>query len=191
LRKFRVAVPITVPAIGGSTACATKKFVSASVCEVNDKVDSTGRSLEETQERPRKNEGRISEVDAKGQAAAGQSRHAANRAAVQATSAASEAARVGTEADTRFDTMDRAKRLAYEVVLSEDQGKFGKTNLPDEAKHKPDETVTSLKQDPTNIYLEIEDHTDNIDVPTVNEGRPHARRSGQTVSVRAGPDSAA
>ena len=69
LRKFFVAIPITVLCIGGSTACATKKFVRTSVGEVNEKVDSQGRALEETQERTRRNEGRISEVDQKAGAA--------------------------------------------------------------------------------------------------------------------------
>jgi peptidoglycan-associated lipoprotein len=171
LRKFLVAVPITVLAIGGSTACATKKFVRQNIGEVNEKVDSMGRSIEETQERTRRNEGRISEVDAKA-AAAGQSAQAANDAAVAANTAAAAANRVGTEANTKFDTMDKAnKRLVYEVVLSEDQGnfKFGKTLLPDEAKHKLDEMVASMKQDPKNIYLEIEGHTDNIGAPVTNE----------------------
>ena len=68
-RKFFVAIPITVLFIGGSTACATKKFVRTSVGEVNEKVDAQGRSIEETQERTRKNEGRITEVDAKAAAA--------------------------------------------------------------------------------------------------------------------------
>jgi outer membrane protein OmpA-like peptidoglycan-associated protein len=59
----------------------------------------------------------------------------------------------------------------YEVVLSEDQGnfKFGKANLPDEAKQKIDEMVSQLKQDPKNIYLEIEGHTDNLGTAKVNE----------------------
>jgi peptidoglycan-associated lipoprotein len=171
LRKFLVAVPITVLAIGGSTACATKKFVRQNVGEVNEKVDSMGRSLEETQERTRKNEGRITEVDAKA-AAAGQSARAANDAAVAANSAAVAANKVGTEATTKIDTIDRAsKRLVYEVVLSEDQGnfKFGKTALPDEAKQKLDEMVAQMKQDPKNIYLEIEGHTDSIGAPATNE----------------------
>ena len=171
LRKFLVAVPITVLAIGGSTACATKKFVRQNVGEVNEKVDSMGRSLEETQERTRKNEGRITEVDAKA-AAAGQSARAANDAAVAANSAAAAAAKVGTEASSKVDTIDKAsKRLVYEVVLSEDQGnfKFGKTALPDEAKQKLDEMVAQMKQDPKNIYLEIEGHTDSIGAPATNE----------------------
>src|SRR5207302_498716 len=146
LRKFFVAVPIVVMAIGGSTACATKKFVRTSVGEVNEKVDSQGRAIEETQERTRRNEGRISEVDQKAQAA-GQRAQAANDAAAAAHTAANAANAVGTEANTKFDTADRAsKRLVYEVVLSEDQGnfKFGKTALPDEAKQKIDAMVSQL-----------------------------------------------
>jgi outer membrane protein OmpA-like peptidoglycan-associated protein len=158
-------------AVGGSAACATKKYVRTSVGEVNEKVDSQGRAIEETQERTRKNEGRISEVDSKAQAAA-QSAQAANDAAAAANSAAKAANAVGTEANGKVDTIDKAnKRLVYEVVLSEDQGnfKFGKTTLPDEAKAKIDEMVAQMKQDPKNIYLEIEGHTDNIGDKATNE----------------------
>jgi peptidoglycan-associated lipoprotein len=167
-RKFFVAIPIVVMAIGGSTACATKKYVRTSVGEVNEKVDSQGRAIEETQERTRKNEGRIGEVDTKAQAAA-KAAQAANDAASAAHTAATA---VGTEANTKFDAIDKAsKRLVYEVVLSEDQGnfKFGKTILPDEAKQKIDEMVAQMKQDPKNIYLEIEGHTDNVGDKTTNE----------------------
>jgi len=167
-RNFVVAVPIAVLAIGGSTACATKKFVRTSVGEVNEKVDSQGRAIEETQERTRKNEGRISEVDSKAQQAA-QAAQAANDAASTANATAT---KVGSEANTKFDAIDKAsKRLVYEVVLSEDQGnfKFGKTTLPDEAKTKIDEMVAQMKQDPKNIYLEIEGHTDNIGDKKTNE----------------------
>jgi peptidoglycan-associated lipoprotein len=167
-RKFLVALPIVVLAVGGSTACATKKYVRTSVGEVNQKVDSQGRAIEETQERTRKNEGRISEVDTKA-AAAAQAAQAANDAAAAAHSAANA---VGSEANTKFDAIDKAsKRLVYEVVLSEDQGnfKFGKTTLPDEAKAKIDEMVAQMKQDPKNIYLEIEGHTDNVGDKVTNE----------------------
>ncbi|PYR39816.1 MAG: hypothetical protein DMF93_12890 [Acidobacteria bacterium] len=167
-RKFFAAVPIVVLAVGGSTACATKKFVRTSVGEVNEKVDSQGRTIEETQERVRKNEGRISEVDQRAQAASQSAQHA-NEAAVAAND---KAVNVGNEANTKFDAIDRAsKRLVYEVVLSEDQGnfKFGKTLLPDEAKQKIDEMVAQLKQDPKNIYLEIEGHTDNVGDKATNE----------------------
>jgi len=167
-RKLFVAVPLVALALGGSTACATKKFVRTSVGEVNEKVDAQGRSLEETQERTRKNEGRITEVDAKA-AAADSKAQAANEAAAAAHSAATA---VGNEANSKFDAIDKAsKRLVYEVVLSEDQGnfKFGKTTLPDDAKQKIDEMVAHLKQDPKNIYLEIEGHTDNVGDKMINE----------------------
>src|SRR5690349_19091957 len=140
LRKFFTAIPIVALAIGSTTACASKKFVRTSVGEVNEKVDSQGRTIEETQERVRRNEGRISEVDQRAGAAA-QSAQQANEAAAAARSAANA---VGTEANSKFDAIDRAsKRLVYEVVLSEDQGnfKFGKAALPDEAKQKIDEMV--------------------------------------------------
>ena len=166
-RKLFVAVPLVALALGGSTACATKKFVRTSVGEVNEKVDAQGRALEETQERTRRNEGRISEVDAKA-AAADSKAQAANDAAAAADRAAKA---VGAEANTKFDAIDKAsKRLVYEVVLSEDQGnfKFGKTVLPDEAKQKLDEMVAHLKQDPKAIYLEIEGHTDNVGDKMIN-----------------------
>ena len=167
-RKFLVAMPIIMIAVGGSTACATKKYVRTSVGEVNEKVDSQGRAIEETQERTRKNEGRIGEVDSKASAAA-QAAQAANDAA---SAANSNATNVGNSANTKFDAIDKAsKRLVYEVVLSEDQGnfKFGKTTLPDEAKQKIDEMVAQMKRDPKNIYLEIEGHTDNVGDKTTNE----------------------
>jgi outer membrane protein OmpA-like peptidoglycan-associated protein len=170
-RKFFVAVPIAVLAISGSTACASKKFVRTSVGEVNDKVDSMGRSIEETQERTRRNEGRISEVDQKAQAAQ-TSANQANDAATTARTAATEAGNKATEAGNKFDVMDKAnKRLVYEVVLSEDQGnfKFGKADLPDAAKQRLDEMVAQLKQDPKGIFLEIEGHTDNVGGKEINE----------------------
>src|SRR5207253_7792822 len=105
-RNFFIALPIAVLAVGGSTACASKKFVRTSVGEVNDKVDSLGRSVEETQERTRRNEGRISEVDQKAQAA-GQSAQQANEAASEARSATQTLASNTSE---KFDTIDRASK---------------------------------------------------------------------------------
>ena len=167
LRKFVVALPIVMLA-AGSTACASKKFVRTSVGEVNDKVDSMGRSLEETQERTRKNEGRIGEVDQKAQ----QAQSAADQANSAAGQARQEATNARNEANTKFETIDKtSKRLVYEVVLSEDSGnfKFGKTLLPDEAKSKLDQMVAQLKQDPKNVFIEIEGHTDNVGDKIINE----------------------
>ena len=70
MRTLFKVIPVALIVVTGTTACASKKFVRTSVGEVNDKVDSLGRSVEETQERTRRNEGRINEVDQKAQAAA-------------------------------------------------------------------------------------------------------------------------
>ena len=164
MRKLFVVIPIALLAIGGSTACASKKFVRTSVTEVNDKVDSLGKSLEETQERTRQNEGKISAVDQKADQAA--------QSAQQAHSAARDARSAADAAANKAEAVDKAsRRLVYEVVLSEDSGnyKFGKTELPDEAKQKIDEMVAQLKQDPKNVFIEIEGHTDNLGNRVVNE----------------------
>ena len=164
MRKILIAVPVVLLAVGGSTACATKKFVRTSVGEVNDKVDSLGKSVEETQERTRRNEGRITEVDQRAQAA--------GTAAADANAAARAAATRADTAAGKADAIDKtSRRLVYEVVLSENQGNFksSQTTLPDEARQKIDEMVSRLKQDPKNIYIEIEGHTDNVGDTAVNE----------------------
>jgi outer membrane protein OmpA-like peptidoglycan-associated protein len=148
----------------GSTACATKKFVRGEVGQVNTKVQGLSTQLEETQERTKKNEGRISEVDQKA-TAAGQSAQAAQSAADTAKSDAA-------KADARAAAVETASRkLIYEVVLNEDEGnfKFGKTTLPDEAKAKIDEMVAGLKADPKNVFIEVEGHTDNVGSKAYNE----------------------
>ena len=168
LRRFFIAVPVTLLVVAGTTACASKKFVRTSIDDVNSKVDSLGRSVEATQERTRNNEGKISEVDQKAQAAA-QSAQQANQAAAKAQGTATE---VGSRANARFDAIDAANhRLVYEVVLSEDQGnfEFGQTKLPEQAKKRIDEMVRQLKQDPKNVFIEIEGHTDNVGDKVINE----------------------
>jgi outer membrane protein OmpA-like peptidoglycan-associated protein len=166
-----MAVPIAALVAGGTTACATKKFVRTSVGEVNDKVDSLGRSLEETQERTRQNEARIAEVDKKTDAV-NQAAQNAQNTATQAGSAAAAANNTATTAVAKADALDKAsKRLVFEVVLSEDQGqfKFGKAELPEDAKAKLDQMITQLKADPKGAYFEIEGHTDNVGDKMTNE----------------------
>ena len=170
-RKMLMLVPVAAIAIGGSTACATKKFVRTSVGEVNEKVDSLGRSVEETQERTRANEGKIAEVDQKA-AAANQAAGVAQSAADKANQAASVAANSATAANMKAEAVDKAsKRLTFEVVLSEDQGnfKFGKKELPDEAKARLDQMIADIKADPKGAYFEIEGYTDSIGSKDMNE----------------------
>ena len=175
MRKSLLVMALFGLAAGGSTACATKGFVKTQVAQVNTKVDSLSQSLEETQERTRKNEGQINDVDQRAQTAAGAARTAAGEAANAANAAgqrASAANDAASAASARAEAVDKAaKRLVYEVVLSENQGnfKFGKTVLPDEARAKLDEMVTQLKADPKGAYFEIEGHTDNVGPKEVNE----------------------
>ena len=171
LQKFFIALSVVALAVGGTTACATKKFVRTSVEEVNGRVDSLGHSVEETQARQRRNEGRIGDVDERAQAAAAAA-SAADNAAQQAGAAATNARNTALGVGGRVDTMDKAnRRLVYEVVISEDQGnfKFGQARLPDQARAKIDSMVQQLKQDPKNVYIEIEGHTDNVGTPAMNE----------------------
>jgi outer membrane protein OmpA-like peptidoglycan-associated protein len=166
-----MAIPVALLAIGGSTACATKKFVRTSVGELNDKVDSMGRSVEETQERTRRNEGRISEVDQKAQAAQ-TSANDANAAAQAAGSTANGAVTSVNAANVKIDKLDKTiGRIVYEVVLSEDQGnfKFNAAELPDEAKARLDELMTQIKADPKGAFFEVEGHTDNVGPAIINE----------------------
>ena len=170
-RKFLMAVPIAVLAIGGSTACATKKFVRTSVGEVNDKVDSLGRRSRKRRSARARTKGgsarSIRRPQAAGAVGAGGQRRGRRGEQRQARRT-----RSATKANAKVDAIDKAsKRLVYEVVLSEDQGnfKFGKTKLPDEAKAKLDEMVAQMKQDPKNVYLEIEGHTDNVGAKAINE----------------------
>ena len=163
MKKVALAIPVLAIALGGTTACATKKFVRTNVGEVNAKVDTLNKSLEETQERTRANEGRITEVDQK----AAQGIQAAQAADKRAGEARAAADAVGA----RADAIEKAsKRLVYEVVLSEDKGnfKFGKADMPDTAKGEIDQLVTTLKSEPKGAYIEIEGHTDSAGSPNVN-----------------------
>mgnify|MGYP003349201843 CR=1 FL=1 len=168
--RFGISAAV-VATLAVAPACATKKFVRAEVGEVNDKVDSLGRSVEETQERTRRNEGRIAEVDQKAQAADSKAA-AAGQAAQAAQASANNAASAAAAASSRADAVDRAmKRLVLEVVINEDQGNFevGKSGLPDAAKARLDDMVTQIKSDPKGAYFEIEGHTDNVGDKAYND----------------------
>jgi outer membrane protein OmpA-like peptidoglycan-associated protein len=167
MKKLVLAVPVLALALGGSTACATKKFVRGQVGEVNDKVESVSKSLEETQERTKANEAKIAEVDQRAQAAA----QAADSKAVTAGQRADTAKTSADAAATKADAVDKAnKRLVYEVVLSEDKGnfKFGKAAVPEEATAEIDQLVAKLKAEPNGAFIEIEGHTDNAGPKDLN-----------------------
>jgi outer membrane protein OmpA-like peptidoglycan-associated protein len=160
MKRLVLAVPVLALALGGTTACATKKFVRTSVGEVNDKVESVSKSLEETQERTKANEAKITEVDQRAQQAA----QAADTKAAAAGQRADTAKTTADAANTKVAEVEKAtKRLVYEVVLSEDKGnfKFGQAALPETAVGELDQLVQKLKAEPNGAYIEIEGHTDN------------------------------
>ena len=171
MRKSLFAASMIALTVAVAPACATKKFVRTEVGQVNTKVDTLTGTVEETQERTRQNAERIGSVDQKAEMAA--------RSATEARSAADAAAARANEVGTKVEAVDTkvaevvaaSRRLVYEVTLSEDQGnfKFGRTDLPDEAKTRLDELVNQLKSDPRGIFIEIEGHTDNVGSKTLNE----------------------
>ena len=163
MKRFVSALVITGLAVVGTSACATKKMVRQRVGEVDQKVDTLSRSVEENQQRTRANEGRIGEVDQKA-AAAGQAAQAANARAEEAYGAAG-------KVNARADAIEaRSKRLVYEVVMSEDKGgfKFGQSKIPADMQTQIDELVTQLKANPNGGFIEIEGHTDNVGDPATN-----------------------
>ena len=83
--------------------------------------------------------------------------------------------------NARADAIEKAaKRLVYEVTLSEDKGnfKFGKAVMPDEAKADLDQLVQQLKAEPNGAFIEIEGHTDNA-------GPTHSTTSSGSSAPRA------
>jgi peptidoglycan-associated lipoprotein len=168
MRKSVLVLSLAAVTLAVAPACATKKFVRTEVGQVNDKVTTMGKSLEDTQERVRQNEAKIGEVDTRAQAGISQ----ASQSAQAANSAAQQAAEVGRSADAHAAAVEAATRkLLFEVVLSEDQGKFkfNKTELPDEAKTAIDQMVSGLKDQKSAVWIEIEGHTDNVGAKTYNE----------------------
>jgi outer membrane protein OmpA-like peptidoglycan-associated protein len=171
MRNSLIAASMIALTVAVAPACATKKFVRTEVGGVNSKVDTLTGTVEETQERTRQNAERIGAVDAKAEAAgrsATDARSAADAAAARANAANTAATAVNSRVD---EVVASSRRLVYEVTLSEDQGnfKFGKTELPDEAKARLDEIVGTLKSDPKGVFIEIEGHTDNVGSKMLNE----------------------
>ena len=168
MRKPVFVVSMFALTLAVAPACATKKFVRTEVGQVNDKVTTLSGSLEETQERVRAAEGKITDVDARAQAAATDAKNVGTQAQ-QAANAAGERANA---VNARADSIEAASRkLLFEVVLSEDQGKFsfGKTELPAEAKSAIDQMVDGIKSQKSSVWIEIEGHTDNVGDAKYNE----------------------
>ena len=139
-------------------ACATKGFVRTEVGAVDQRVDTLTTTVENTQERTRENQEQIDEVDGRAGAASELAQTAQNSADAAATAVRWVGERVGAvEQET-----ERLRQLIFEVTLNEEQGNFAssRAELPDAAQARLDELVDRLQENPENVYLEIEGHTD-------------------------------
>jgi peptidoglycan-associated lipoprotein len=129
-----------------SMGCASKKYVSRQVGEVNDKINVVSTSLERTQEAATRNEARIDAVDREAQAGVSEAKGSARAALSKAEEA---------------ERMAKGK-LLYSVTLSNDRVTFppNRAQLSDEAKLLVDETVGPIVADNRGVFIEIEGHTD-------------------------------
>jgi len=165
MRKSLIAATLLAVSVAIAPACATKKYVKTEVGNVNSKVDTLGGTVEQTQSRIQQDEGKIGDVDKKAEAA-GQSAQAAQNAANAANAAARQASTHADDINGKLTAdIQSGRKLMYEVTLNDAEGnfKFGKKDLPDDAKAKIDQLVNQLKgEQGKDLYIEVEGHTDNV-----------------------------
>ena len=137
-----IILPLLIVGVAAS-GCATKKYVSREVGEVNTKVDTLTTEVEKTQERTKRNEVRIEEVNQEAQTAKGSAQQALQKA---------------TEAEKAAKG-----KLIYTVTLSNDKVTFplNRAEVSDDAKAMIDEAIAQLKAENKGVFFEIEGHTDS------------------------------
>jgi outer membrane protein OmpA-like peptidoglycan-associated protein len=149
-----LVVPVLVAGVALS-GCATKKYVSREVGEVNTKVDGLSAEVEKTQERVKRSETRIDEVNQSAQ------------------SGISEAKGSAKQALTKAEEAERAAKgkLIYTVTLSNDKVTFplNRSQVSDDAKSMIDQAIAQLKAENKGVYFEIEGHTDATGPEEYNE----------------------
>jgi outer membrane protein OmpA-like peptidoglycan-associated protein len=145
-----IILPLLIIAVAAS-GCATKKYVSREVGEVNTKVDTLTTEVEKTQERTKRNEVRIEEVNQEAQTAKGSAQQALQKA---------------TEAEKAAKG-----KLIYTVTLSNDKVTFplNRAVVGDDAKAMIDEAIAQLKAENKGVFFEIEGHTDSTGPDAYNE----------------------
>ena len=150
----RTLLPCLAVALAFS-GCATKKYVSREVGDVNQKVDTLSTEMEKTQERVKRNEVRLDEVSRESAAGVSEAKGSAQQALVKATEA--EKAAKG--------------KLIYTVTLSNDKVTFpiSRAEVSPDGKKMLDEAITQLKAENRGVYFEIEGHTDATGPDEFNE----------------------
>ena len=149
---------IVIPVLAAGLAvsgCATKKYVGREVGEINQKVDSLSGEVEKTQERVKRNETRIDQVDKNAQVGISDAKGSAQQALTRATEA--ERAAKG--------------KLLYTVTLSNDKVTFpvNRAAVSPEAQALIDEAVGRFKAENRGVYFEIEGHTDSTGPDEYNQ----------------------
>ncbi len=141
-----MVVPLVAAAVALS-GCASKKYVGREVGEINTKVDALSGEMEKTQERVKRNEVRIDEVNQSAQTGITDAKGSARQALSRATEA--ERAAKG--------------KLIYTVTLSNDKVTFpvNRAAVSADAQALIDEAIAKLKAENRGVYFEIEGHTDS------------------------------
>ena len=152
-----ILVPLVAASVASLalTGCATKKYVGREVGEINQKVDALSGEMEKTQERVKRNEVRIDDVDKQSQAGISDAKGSAQTALKRATEA--ERAAKG--------------KLIYTVTLSNDKVTFpvNRAAVSPDARSLVDEAIAQLKAENRGVYFEIEGHTDSSGSEAYNE----------------------
>ena len=150
----RIMLPLVVLSVAAS-GCATKKYVSHEVGEVNQKVENLSGEVEKTQARVKTTEVRLDSVDKQSQAGIAEAKGSAAAAMNKAQDA--EKAAKG--------------KLLYTVTLSNDKVTFplNRAEVSDDAKKMVDEAIAPIVAENKGVFFEIEGHTDGTGEPLYNE----------------------
>jgi outer membrane protein OmpA-like peptidoglycan-associated protein len=150
----RIILPLVVLSVAAS-GCASKKYVSREVGEVNQKVDNLSSEVEKTQQRVKSTETRLDSVDKQSQSGIAEAKGSASAAMNKAVEA--ERAAKG--------------KLLYTVTLSNDKVTFplNRAEVGDDAKKMIDEALSPIVSANKGVFFEIEGYTDATGEPTYNK----------------------
>ena len=134
-----------------ASGCATKEYVRTETGSVHTRVDSVEKQVEQNQTAIRDTNDRVGRTE-------------------------EHVTKVSKTAQEALERAEAAGKLAqgkllYETVLTDSDVHFAfdKAELSDEAKAALDEFATDLKSRYTNVYIEIQGHTDSVGPEDYNE----------------------
>jgi outer membrane protein OmpA-like peptidoglycan-associated protein len=150
----RIILPLVVLSVA-ATGCASKKYVTHEVGEVNQKVENLSGEVEQTQARVKASETRLEAVDKQSQTGISEAKGSASAAMNKAVEA--ERAAKG--------------KLLYTVTLSNDKVVFplNRAQVGDDAKKMIDEAINPIVTENKGVFFEIEGHTDATGEPIYNQ----------------------